>query len=292
MATISMPTHLSYKWWDTNKPSDLPKTGVGQLLKEIEKIDVPSRVKLYRSLNGKDPATIQAKTGWKPGMEFEELFALETRAYVKLFKTLKDLRDGIRGVPKHKDFLKGVEKLIEIAQEDNLQLKKAIDHMLRGGDETTALGDTIGADRAKTSAKRMGGADLKAFEEERDLQTKVVRRHTDALLLLEKKVEKAAGEEFTRCIAGFKKLRDDIDATRVKHQTWNKHVEQSSRELQGKDGFDPSLFNAGRAEVNRAWEVADKALHRVSELLVTRGKQLQSGKETAKQFINTPAGRG
>lgn len=292
MATISMPTRLEYKWWDKFKPDDLPKTGVGQVLKEVEKIDVAALVKMWRGLKGKDNATIKAKTGIDPNQLAEARTTIEgmLQPYTKLGKMLKDLRDGIRGVPKHKDFVKALEVMLEIGQADCKLVRDAMDETLAAGNVATQAELAVKQQRAQADAKKLGGAKLKEFEEYLEKMTRSIRASRDKITPLVAKAEKTATpQDFAKSIAEFKALRDQIENLSKQNTAYVARMEASVAELHGKPGFDEALFRSGLKELRQHWTDTDKLVETANEKMVAHGKTLQSGKATAKQFVNTPA---
>jgi len=48
MPKIPKPTSVNYKWWHKHKPSVLPKSGVGELLKDFEKLSTDDRIQLVQ----------------------------------------------------------------------------------------------------------------------------------------------------------------------------------------------------------------------------------------------------
>jgi len=118
MGKIAKPTSISSKWWKKHKPSLLPKTGVGELLKAYEKKSLEERLEYIRV--------------------DEDIRAKEVLTEIKELTTAVRNAQKVARVQKMKDFSEACEELIALLGDDLIKIRDSLVKQYSEDTSTTA----------------------------------------------------------------------------------------------------------------------------------------------------------
>lgn len=288
---IPLPVRIEYKWWDKYKPDDLPSTGVGEMIKLLEKTGRADgkAAAFFESMRGKSVAEKKAAMSVDLSAlgDVKNYLDKQMQPTMRLIRALKELRDAIRGVDKYKDFSAGVKRLVELAEAQSDELRAALSAAMQF--ERTA------SSTRELAEWKLGSVKPAYFDTMKKRTQDVcaaIGQECDKMRALLEPEDDDPQPDLAALMARFKNAREQMDRYAAGLRATAASAKGLRAELEGAGDFDMARLEQRQEQLEQLMQPLNRRLKELAASIVALGNQQKSAKSTAKAFVRAaPEGK-